>query len=141
MADSLWKQIKEIVEAGQSPIVTLHPSQEIKFKLAPGRPKNPPEKQQFKHYLGSDKTGKRPRCRTIGCSQYLRLNQRAFCCDDCEEKAMSMIVPLLEGLPLKKIEELVRTIVDSEVRLFERIPRRIGVKALANPAWKLAIDS
>lgn len=52
-----------------------------------------------------------------------------------------MIVPLLEGLPLKKIEELVRTIVDSEVRLFERIPRRIGVKALANPAWKLAIDS
>ncbi len=106
MKRDIWTQVKEMVDEGKCPEITLFEEQEIKpVKLGRGRPPNLPEEKYFRHYLGRAFRPDvvRPRCYRKGCNNQLRRDQPVACSDFCEQQIILEAEMILTVLKKKKI--------------------------------------
>ncbi len=114
----IWEQVRDIVNAGMCPEITLRPEDQVtRVKLPVGRPINPPDMTNYRHYKSEPQPGHRPICKARGCKRYLRLNQALWCSDDCQEIGISELSGVLSKLNEKEVEELLRLNLDLNYRV------------------------
>lgn len=90
----IWDQVKELVDAGKQPVITLTAAQEVrvsKVQDGPGQPKIPrdPGDHRYSHYLGNGRPIRsQPRCYNRGCLNYLRRDDNMVCSEFCKEEVI-----------------------------------------------------
>lgn len=102
----IWDQVRDIIDSGQVPIITLTAAQEVHTsgKGTLGRPPNHPEEKNFQHYLSNTRHRGRPYCYNKGCRNQLRRDDILVCGEFCRNevvKEAERVLALMKGWVIK----------------------------------------
>lgn len=120
---SIWQEVERVIAEGLAPTINLTPEMEVQCPRLPrGRPMNPPEKRDYRHYAGKKFFGKAPYCRARGCRKRLRVHQPLACSPECLEAVIDQAQEILNGLNEEQLIERFQMNLGDTHRIEKRSP-------------------